>query len=177
MKKISLFSFILFISQFVFGQSDSTNLTTIEAFSNTQSTLIQKIYYSVGTSKQFDVQVLSVKDLVTEKIVKGVIVEWSNPVGTYSVSSYRVFLDSDEIEDLIKALTKLVTIVKANTQESYSEYIFKTRGGFKVSIFSEVGKPWNAAIGNRLTNSFKSFKPEELDKLNQAIIKCRDRVK
>jgi hypothetical protein len=67
-------------------------------------------------------------------------------------------------------LTKSVTIVKANVQESYSEYIFKTRGGFKVSIFSEVGKPWNAAIGNRLTNSFKSFKPEELDKLNQAII-------
>ena len=116
--------------------------------------------------------------MVTEKIEKGLVIAWTNPIGTYSTSDYRVFLDSDEVEDLLKAVTKMVTIVKANVQENYSEYNFTTRGGFMVFIFSEVGKPWRASIKKEgLSNSAKFFQPQELDNLLQSLIKGRDRLK
>jgi hypothetical protein len=179
MKFSILLAWSLLASQFLFSQSDSTkNVTAVEAFLNVHSSLIYKTFYTVGNSRQFEVKVLTIKDMMTEKIEKGLVIAWSNPLGTYSTSDYRVFLDSDEVEDVLKAVTKMVTIVKANVQENYSEYNFTTRGGFRVSIFSDVGKPWRASIEKeRFSNSFKSFQPQELDNLLQSLIKGRDRIK
>lgn len=179
MKFSILLALSLLAGQFSWSQSDSTkNVTAVEAFLNSQSRLIHKTYYTVGTSRQFDVQVLTIKDMVTEKVKKGIIIEWTNSLGTYSTADYRVFLDSDEVEDLLKAVTKMVTIVKANVQENYSEYNFTTRGGFRVSVFSDVGKPWDASIKKEgRSNSSKFFKPQELDNLLQSLIKGRDRLK
>lgn len=178
MKKGLLFFILCVSTMLTRAQGDTTKAQTrIEAFSNSKSRLIHKVYYAVGPSKAVDVKVLTIRDLVSESVQKGVVLSWFVSIGTYSTADYQAFLDADELEDLIKAVTKLITIIKANVQESYTEYIFRTRGGFSIAIFSEVGKPWTVSVENRFTKSYKSFKPEDLEKLNQSLIMCRERVK
>lgn len=158
-------------------QKDSTKADTkIEAFSKKKSRLFHKVEYSVGTSKLVKVNVLTIRDVVTDETEKGVVLEWEES-GTYSIRTFRSYLDKDEVEDVIKAITKLISVIKANVQESYTEYVFSTRGGVKIAIYSEVGKPWTATIENSRVNSFKSFKVDDLEKLNQSLIVSRDRIK
>lgn len=174
---LTYFVAAVLLSNFTFAQEDSTKVATrIEAFSKRKSRLLHKVEYTVGNSKAVEVNILTIRDMVAESVERGIVLEW-DVSRSYTVDIFRTYLDSDEVEDLIKVVTKLISIIKANVQESYTEYVFSTRGGFKIAIFSEVGKPWTASIENSRVGSHKFFKLDELEKLNQSLIVGRDRIK
>ncbi len=141
----------------------------IELFSDKFSRLVKEEFIDIGKSKSFELQILRITDLTDNNTQSGFRISWSKTVGTYSSRSFISFLDTDELDDLSKALGKMTTLTMGGSPSVYTEYHFKSRSGFEVSIFAQPGKPWKAGIENNRIQSAIFFNVEELSILQSGI--------
>jgi vacuolar-type H+-ATPase subunit D/Vma8 len=140
MKKILLFLF-LFCAVCASSQvkTPEKEQSKLEAFSLRSGSLIEKQFTDVGEVKEVKVQVYILTDLISGVKISGL--RLSKVVSDrYSSDSKTAALDLDEIDGLIKSINALKTKVFPSVRTSYTEIVYKSRGGFMAGAYFDRGK-------------------------------------
>jgi hypothetical protein len=142
--------------------------SNIEKFSSQSGTLFKKEFKKIGLVGDVEFQVLTITDLLTNKKTSGI--KASKEVHkSYGSDTKDAFLDYDEIDALIKAITTLKKY--PNTIPSnYTEIGFASRGGFQLTMFVSGGK-WDIAMKLEKydSDSYEFLEYSDLDRINDKI--------
>lgn len=142
MKQV-LFALALWAPMVGWGQD---TLSRAEGFSRKAGTLLEKSFETVGFVKGVEVQVYTIKDWMTDAVVKAVRIE-TEIAGQYTSTSRISVLDADEIDGLVKSVKIMQEKVFPGARNLYSEVRFKSRGGFEVGAFYDTKKKsWSAYL-------------------------------
>ena len=135
-----LISFALAIFPF-FGFCQTGKVQSkLESMSDRSGVLYKNEYTDIGYLPTFQnlskmyVRVLRITDLKTNLTVSGIKVQVDNSFA---------FLDQDEIDGLILALDKMKEMATLPAPANHTEYVFISRVGFQVMIWSNEKKEWN----------------------------------
>ncbi|MFN8291603.1 MAG: hypothetical protein U0U70_15205 [Chitinophagaceae bacterium] len=143
MKRASFLFAVLFVSSITICQTkpaDKTEKSKLETFTLKTGSLIKKEFLPVGSAGKVEVSVLKLSDLVANTTISGIRFETSVQ-RSYGSSSKYCFLDSDEIDGLIKSGNLLLSSLN-QPAETYTEYQFTSRDGFQAGAFLSK-KQWS----------------------------------
>lgn len=108
----------------------------LEAFSEKAGAMFKKEYFKIAQLHDLTFEVLTITNLSTNESMQGLLISSKSMVGTTEVT-WRAFLDQDEIDGFLKAVTYMsATVMKNDFPTNYTEYTFQSRSGFSASIFN-----------------------------------------
>lgn len=163
MKRITLiFAFIAFTSINLIGQGNPQMLSNAERFAAKSGTLISKEIDKVGNVKTTVLDIVRYVDLFTKEKMSALKFTIAS-VGKYSIETITAYVDSDEIEDMLKSLSIIKDDVTTKTPVNYTEATFKSRSGFEVGCYFEKGA-WALYVKLNIYDS-KSIKMLEISDL------------
>lgn len=148
----------------------------LEAFSLRSGTLIEKQFVDVGEIKDVKVQTYILSDLISGIKISGLRLQ-KTVVDRYSVDTKIAALDLDEIDGLIKSITALKTKIFASTRTSYTEVVYKSRGGFTAGAYFDSGK-WTGFLKLEQydSKSYTYLTPEEFDSFLLLVQKVKEQA-
>jgi len=162
MKKLLITILIIpfFIS--VVAQDKEKVLSQADQFSARSGALIQKEFIEIGNAKALDIKIIRIKDLNSGSKISALRFEYTYP-SAYSSDTYIATLDSDEIDGLIKSISNIQNNVFNTTCSNYTEYIYRSRGGFEFGAFySKEEQKWSPFVKlDKYTN--KSLYPLKIE--------------
>lgn len=138
---------LMLVMPAIFYAQDKKEAPTSKAddFSAQAGTLIEQQFVNVGTVKDLKIQVMIVKDLMSEKTVKALRIE-AVVKTSYGSDTKIASLDADEIDGLIKSMKMLQTVF-LSTRDVYTEIKFKSRTGFVAgAYYDEEAKKWGTFL-------------------------------
>jgi len=170
----------LFISCSSVVQAQPQTLTreqsNIEKFSAKSGTLIEKQFVDIGTIKGVKVQLLIITDMIASTKVSGVRMEYVAS-SRYTTDAKITFLDSDEVDGLIKSINILKSKVLNSTRDNYTEIVFRSRSGFEAGgYFSEAKWTTFVKLERFDRDSYVFMKPEDFDSLLALLQQARPRI-
>ena len=115
-------------------QTEEKELSNAEQFSATAGTLIQKVFFTIGTFKKCELQVIEYTDLISNTKQKALKLSY-DVVSSYSTDTKTAVLDTDEIDGLMKSIKLMQEKVMLTVPTEYTEVSFKSRGGFEAGCF------------------------------------------
>ena len=145
MKKMITVLMISFVGITSFGQQNNEKeLSNAEQFSAKSGTLIQKVFYTIGTIKKCELQVIEYTDLISNTKQKALKLSY-DVVSSYSTDTKTAVLDTDEIDGLMKSIKLMQEKVMLTVPTEYTEVSFKSRGGFEAGCFVSKGA-WSSYL-------------------------------
>jgi hypothetical protein len=145
MKKIIFTLVIGFIGFNGFAQQNNeAELSNAEKFSAKSGTLIQKVFYPIGTIKECELQVIVYTDLISNTKQKALKLTYEVS-SSYSTDTKTAVLDSDEIDGLMKSIKLIQEKILIAVPTEYTEVSFKSRGGFEAGCFVSKGA-WSSYL-------------------------------
>jgi hypothetical protein len=180
MKRIIIFSLLLFSTLSSLAQIkkvDDSPKSKLEAFSEKAGSLIKKEFITVGrVNNRFAIQILKLTDILNNTTVVGLRFEGE---GTNTYSSTKVaFLDSDEVDGLIKSLTYINTSVLNTAPPDVDvEYNFHARSGFSSGVFNYHNK-WMGymKLVNYDSDSQFTFSVEDFHKALDLVVLAKSKL-
>lgn len=128
------------------AKPEPTPLSKLEEFSKKSGTLVQKTFESIGGVSDVTMDIVEIKDLLSNQAVKGLRMELVVK-STYSTDTKRAFLDSDEIDGLLKSIQFVRDNVMTTTPTIYTEVTYQSRSGFEFGAFFAIkGKGWTSYL-------------------------------
>lgn len=115
-------------------EADDKELSNAEQFSAKSGTLIQKVFYTIGSFKKCELQVIEYTDLISNTKQKALKLSY-DVISSYSTDTKTAVLDTDEIEGLMKSIKLIQEQVMLTVPIEYTEVSFKSRGGFEAGCF------------------------------------------
>jgi hypothetical protein len=125
-------------------QTNEKELSNAEQFSAKSGTLIQKVFYTIGTIKKCELQVIEYTDLISNAKQKALKLSY-DVVSSYSTDTKTAVLDTDEIDGLMKSIKLMQEKVMLTVPTEYTEVSFKSRGGFEAGCFVSKGA-WSSYL-------------------------------
>ncbi len=145
MRKMITVIMISFVGITSFGQQNNEKeLSNAEQFSSKSGTLIQKVFYTIGTVKKCELQVIEYTDLISNTKQKALKLSY-DVVSGYSTDTKTAVLDTDEIDGLMKSIKMMQEKVMLIVPVEYTEVSFKSRGGFEAGCFVSKGA-WSSYL-------------------------------
>lgn len=141
MKQV-LILLMLFVFTSAYSQvkpPEKTEKSKLETFTLKTGSLIKKDFITIGTAGKVEVTVLKLSDLVASSNISGIKLETSI-YKSYGSSTKSCFLDSDEIDGLVKSGNLLLSTLNQST-DTYTEYVFTSRDGFQAGAYQSK-KEW-----------------------------------
>jgi hypothetical protein len=156
---------LLFTSFFSYSQElrnqDIRQESKLDLFSKKSGTLIEKEFIKVGKIGAVVMDVVIIKDLIDNSKLSGVKFEYYST--TYG-SRYN-FIDSDEVDGLIKSLEIMKSSLLTYIRSNYTEVIYQSRSGFEAGAYcDQTGWKLFIKIDEDYKDSFSSLKLEDLNK-------------
>jgi hypothetical protein len=142
MKSTLLFLSVALFSTLVSGQikpPEKTEKSKLETFTLKTGSLIKKEFVLIGNAGKVEVTVLKLSDMVANTSISGIKLE-SSVYKSYGSSTKSCFLDSDEIDGLIKSGNLLLSSLDQPV-DNYTEYVFTSRDGFQAGAYQSK-KEW-----------------------------------
>ncbi len=130
MKKILFTIIIGFLTIITNAQEKENALSNAEIFSETTGTLIQKEFLDIGNLKKCNIQTIHFTDLISSKEKSAIKFEYEIAKGT-STKSKATYVDSDEVEMLLKSIKLMQDKINSKKPANYTEVYFRSRGGFE----------------------------------------------
>jgi hypothetical protein len=158
------------------AQTAPKDQSNIEKFSAKSGTLIEKQFVDIGSLKQVKVQLLIITDMIVGSKVSGVRLEYVAS-SRYSSDTKVTFLDSDEVDGLIKSITILKSRVLNSTRDNYTEIVFRSRSGFEAGGYFSEGK-WTTFVKLERfdKDSYVFMKPDDFDTLLGLLQQAKPRL-
>jgi len=110
----------------------SDEISNADKFSANTGSLIQKEFVDIGKIKTMNMQIVRLKDLITEDSISALRLEYKP---AYESDTKIASLDSDEIESLINAIIAIQEITSSPRPKNYTEISYKSRGGFEAGCY------------------------------------------
>lgn len=142
MKRSASLFITIILSYSLFCQvkpTENSEKSKLEAFTLKTGSLIKKEFITIGTAGKVEVTVLKIEDLVANSKISGLKLE-SSFYKSYGTSTKSCFLDSDEIDGLVKSGNLLLSTL-SQPVETYTEYVFTSRDGFQAGAYQSK-KEW-----------------------------------
>lgn len=111
----------------------------LENFSLKTGSLIKKEFIDIGTVAKVEVRVLKITDLVANTSITGIKLQ-TTVYKSYGSDTKACFLDSDEIDGLLKSGNMLLGTL-SGPADNYTEYIFSSRDGFQAGAY-QAKREW-----------------------------------
>ncbi len=173
MKRLILFAF-LFPSILTFSQSDSPK-TVIEETLSQSGTLVKKEFNRLpiingAYSIKLQITALKITSYTSNTIVSG---------AKFESGKSSTFLDKEELTGLISALNKMKEFSTTPVPENYTEYVFVSKSGLSVSIYSNDKEGWvfSITVSKYGTDGFVFFDKgksvEAINKVTEAITEAK----
>ena len=100
-------------------QTEEKELSNAEQFSATAGTLIQKVFFTIGTFKKCELQVIEYTDLISNTKQKALKLSY-DVVSSYSTDTKTAVLDTDEIDGLMKSIKLMQEKVMLTVPTEYT---------------------------------------------------------
>ena len=157
-------------------KSDDAPKSQLETFSERAGSMIKKEFVDVGKVNRVKFQVLKLTDILTNATVVGIRMEGQS-TGTYSISK-AAFIDSDEVDGLIKALNYVnTTVLNTTPPDNDVEYNFHARSGFAAGVFNYRNKWMGYLKLQRFdTDSQFDFSSEDFAKVKDLIVTAKSKL-
>lgn len=157
-------------------QTPTREQSNIEKFSAKSGTLIEKQFVDIGTIKGVKVQLLIITDMIASTKVSGLRMEYFAS-SRYTTDTKVTFLDSDEVDGLIKSINILKSKVLNSSRDNYTEIVFRSRSGFEAGgYFSEAKWTTFVKLERFDKDSYVFMKPEDFDSLLSLLQQARPRI-
>ena len=157
--------------------------TKLEAFQAKAGTVLVKSYSNIGAivgtpSGLVGVEAMELQDRSNGSRALGLVID-VKPGGEYTQSS-RSFIDSDEIDSLLKGIDYISNVTGPTAPLKNFEAHYKTRGDFSIITFNRSDGTIAASVADGLLSSNQVFLTiQDLSKLRQSIVTAKqtlDRV-
>lgn len=116
------------------AQTKEQETSNAEKFSKKVGSLMQRVYFEIGTVKGAKLTVVHYTDLMTQVKQSALRFEYES-ADKYSTDTKKAVLDADEIDGLIKSINIIMHNVLSVNPTEYTEVDFRTRGGFEAGCF------------------------------------------
>jgi hypothetical protein len=158
------------------AQTVAREQSNIEKFSAKSGTLIEKQFVDIGTIKKVKIQLLTITDMIASAKISGVRMEYVSS-GRYTSDTKVTFLDSDEVDGLIKSINILKTRVLNSTRDNYTEIVFRSRSGFEAGGYFSEGK-WTTFVKLERfdKDSYVFMTPDDFDGLLMLLQQTKPRL-
>lgn len=148
--------------------------TNIEKFENRNSSLILKEYIDVAYSKTLNIQVVKMALMPDKKeAMSAVLISWgTTSIGLFQETS-RAYIDSDEIDEVIKGLDVMMKMSSGTIPANYTELELSTKSGLKLTLFPSK-TVWNIAMergGHR-----QYIYDEDLIKIRDGLVSAKGKI-
>ncbi|MHC2993700.1 hypothetical protein OB13_19750 [Pontibacter sp. HJ8] len=183
MKKFLLTLFIaVSVSTITHAQEKVTDKASqpksnLETFLDQSGSLIKKEYVTIGKVKGINVQVLKITDLIKNSTVSGLRLEGIT-TSSYSSDSKIAFLDSDEIENFIKAIDYINSNILNLPAAGSTEVIYSSRGGFSGGAFVDSKNKWSTFMQLEKYDSRSMFflSAEDFSQMKDLIVQAKAKI-
>ena len=147
MKKIILIFAIVSSALFSNAQAkkEQESKSKIEGLSEKSGTLLKKEFIDIGKFNSVQIQVLKITDVSTGAVLAGLRLEKEKKGD--DAGSFVVFLDSDEIDGLLKSINYInENVLSKPLPDDYIEYNFQSRSGFRAGVYKASSAKWSAFV-------------------------------
>ena len=157
-------------------QTVAREQSNIEKFSAKSGTLIEKQFVDIGNIREVKVQLLTITDMIVGSKASGVRMEYVAS-SRYTSDTKVTFLDSDEVDGLIKSINILKSRVLNSTRDNYTEIVFRSRSGFEEGGYFSEGK-WTTFVKLERfdKDSYVFMKPDDFDTLLALLQQAKPRL-
>ena len=138
MKKIFITIAFSFISLIINAQSKDITQSNAEIFSEKPGALIQKEIVDIGIIKKCKIQVVHFTDLISTTGISAIKFEYEL-TSANSIDSKSTYIDTDEIEGLLKSLKIIQEKINSLKPANYTEIYFRSRGGLETGCITGNG--------------------------------------
>ncbi|HVW97487.1 MAG TPA: hypothetical protein VHA56_16055 [Mucilaginibacter sp.] len=120
-------------------KADEAPKSKLETFSESSGSMVKKEYFEIDKVKGVKFQVLKLTNVSTGTTLSGLRLE-AESGGSFS-STKTAFLDADELDGLIKALTYVnESVLNTPVPANDVEFNFHARSGFSAGVFNYRNK-------------------------------------
>lgn len=176
MKKLFTILMLSSILTAAYSQEKTTTAkSNLESFSEISGSFSKKEFTNIGKTKSIVVQTLVVTDMITKKALKGIKLS-GFAYASYGSSEKSAFLDEDEIENFLKAISFIgANVFNSAIPANDVEYNFYGRSGFSAGAFNDSKGKWNSYVKLEKydSKSFFSMTPEDFAQLADLITKAK----
>lgn len=153
--------------------------TKIEEFQSKHGSVIVKGYTVVGevssTLGTVEVQIREIVSAAAPNVkVTGLLLKTTG--SGRSAREARSFVDSDEIDGLIKGVDYLSRITKDVTKHTSFEAEYTTKSGFSITVFNDANGVLYLAVKAGRTSESVFLKMDDLTKLKQLLTDAKAKL-
>ena len=148
--------------------------TNIEKFQSRTGALLLKEYIDVAETRTLTTQVVKMTLLTERKeTMSGVLMSWgTTAIGVFQQTG-QAYLDSDEIDDVIKGLDSMLKMISAAIPQNYTELELSTRSGLKLTLFPSK-TAWNIALERSGHRQY--LYAEDLSKIRESLSAAKGKL-
>jgi len=152
--------------------------TKLEAFQAKAGTVLVKSYSDITTiagtpSGVIEIEAMELRDRSNGSQALGVVID-VKPAGGYAQNN-RSFIDSDEIDSLLKGIDYISNVTSATPPLKNFEARYQTRGDFSVVTFNHSDGKVAATLSSGVLSSTQVFITiQDLSKLKQSIVSAKE---